>query len=76
MRQHGLVLKQDWASFKVPCNCGLRSNQRGAYLMVCEKGTDSQFAEGGLLVHMTHPATADRLMIWRIAAVECCGMGM
>jgi hypothetical protein len=44
--------------------------------MVCEKVTDSQFAEGGLLVHMTHPATADRLMIWRIAAVECCGMGM
>lgn len=42
--------------------------------MVCEEVTDSQCAERGLLVHMTLPKTADRLMVWRTAAVKSRGM--
>jgi len=41
MRLHGLELNQEWVSFKVPCISGLRSNQKRAWLMVCEKVTDS-----------------------------------
>jgi hypothetical protein len=79
MRQHGLELKQERAPVQVPCICGLRSNQRQAWLMVCEKVTDSQFTEGpggGLLGHMTPRAPADRLMIWRIAAGSGGGLGV